>query len=319
MLGGAVGAAVLALSGCEVRLEDDAPPIPLIPAREPIPAEPDLLWLLADCQDLAEVDGPYTDLYVEQVAVLRSALFRAGIPIDTLDELLAPPAPGATEASPASGADSPRPEPTLTTSTATATATRGPQTGPEAALRRIDELSRCGPGIFPVIASLLAQRWAAVTLGGGVLPPSVRRTDPAYRWQFPHLAVGFVEVTHPAVYGFEIVAAQTGETRDDAIATLTSLRGLRREQNARAGGTAPDPAFGYPLPFPVDSEESALRLATHVLAGLTDGYGGLLTTVTGSAQEDTAMDVVGWLGAAAALAAGWGAPLEAFPGTQVSS
>lgn len=306
MLGGVLGTAALVLSGCGVRLEDDAPPLPLIPTREPIPAEETLLWLLEDCRHLAGGDGPHTDLYAEQVSVLRSALFRAGVPIDTLDEVLAPPEPSAPVASP---------------STPTTTAPPlAPTAGPEAALRRIDDLSRCGPGIFPVVMSLLAQRWATVTLSGGEVPVSAEVTDPAYVWTFPHLAVGFVELTHAAVYGFEIVAAQSvEETREAAVATLASLRGLRRDQVVRADGAAPDPALGYPLPFPVDSGESALRLATHVAAGLTDGYGGLLTTVTGAAQEDTARDVVGWLGTAAAHGAGWGAPLGAFPGTHVSA
>ncbi|MCA1782802.1 MAG: DUF4439 domain-containing protein [Dermatophilaceae bacterium] len=308
LLGGALGTAALVLSACDVRLEDDAPPIPLIPTREPIPAESALLWLLEDCRDLAEQEGPHTDLYAEQVAVLRSALFRAGVPIETLDETLVPPAHSATDTStPGAAPSSSTPDPTPADDDAPA--------GPETALTRIDDLSRCGPGLFPIVTSLLAQRWAAVLLTGGEVPERAR-VDAAYLWQFPHLAAGFVEVTHEAVYGFEIVAAQSrDETRESAIAALTDLRRLRRAQTRRAGGDAPTPVFGYPLPFPVDSDESALRLAAHVLSGLTDGYGGLLTTVTGAAQIDTAPDVVGWLGAAAAHGATWGVPLRAFPGT----
>lgn len=320
MLGGTLGAAALVLSGCDVRLEDDAPPLPLIPTREPIPAEPALLWLLEDCRNLADKDGPRTELYAEQVAVLRSALFRAGIPIETLDEVLAAPDPTGSTAGSASAGRTP----TATASAGpipspTSSPTSAPAEGSTAALTRVDDLARCGPGMFPVVMSLLAQRWAAVRLAGDEAPQGALVGDPGLIWRFSHLAAGFVEQTTAAVYGFEIVAAQTEEAaRDTAVVTLADLRRLRREQTVRAGARAPAPALGYPLPFPVDSEESALRLAEHVLTGLTDGYAGLLTTVTGAAQEDTAQDVVGWLGAAAAHGVSWGVPLEAFPGTHAT-
>ena len=309
LLGGALGAVVLAASGCGVRLEDDAPALPLIPTREPIPAESALLWLLRDCRRLAEGDGPHTDLYAEQAAVLRSALLRAGIPIGTLDEQLTPTS-STTVASPPPPAGAPE-----ATSPGDPT---GAGADPAAALDRIADLAECGPGIFPLVMSLLGQRWAATAPGGGTVPDGAESegADSARLWRFRHLAAGFAEKTGAAVYGFEIVAAQTREaTRDGAVATLTDLRRLRREQTDRAGGEVPPPVVGHPLPFPVDSEESALRLATHVLTGLTDAYGGLLLTVTGAAQRDTAPDVVAWLGAAAAHAVAWGAPLAAFPGT----
>src|SRR5690606_8214064 len=57
LLSGALGVAGLALSGCGIRLEDSAPEIPFIPTREPIPAEPALLWLLQDCRGLAFSGG----------------------------------------------------------------------------------------------------------------------------------------------------------------------------------------------------------------------------------------------------------------------
>ena len=46
MLTGALAVATTALTGCGVRLEDDAPDLPFVPRREPIPAEQALLAVL---------------------------------------------------------------------------------------------------------------------------------------------------------------------------------------------------------------------------------------------------------------------------------
>lgn len=331
---GMLATAGLTLAGCGVRLEDDAPPLPLIPTRDPIPAESALLWLLADSRDLADGEGPHTDLYAEQTAVLRSALFRAGIPIETLDEVVSPrpsstgetmpatstPGPATTSTVPPATSTEPTSQTVRATPSSDPTSVSGsarPGDDPGAALGRIGELARCGPGIFPLVMSLLAQRWA-VSLGAETSSPRERGTDETLIWRYPHLAAAFAGATDAAVYGFEIVAAQSRDAvRESALTTLADLRRIRREQTVRAGGAGPPPAFGYPLPFPVDSEESAQRLAAHLLGGLADSVGGLLLTVTGAAQEDTASDVVAWLGSAAAHGSDWGVPVTAFPGTHV--
>ena len=330
VLAGALALGALLLPGCGVRLEDDAPAIPLIPTRPPIPAETALLWLLADCERLSAATAMATPpepgfepsaVYAEQAAVLRSALHRAGIPGTTLDETLAAAAAPPTAAPASTPASSAAPTTSMpTTVTPTTAVSAETPAGPAAALDRIEDLSGCGPGLFPLVMSLLAQRWAAVTLASDTLPMALVAGHSQRIWRFPGLARAFAELTGPAVYGLEVVAAQVAAgSRDSAESALGSLRLLAREQDARAGGSTPPPAVGYPLPFPVDSEESAAALATEVLGTLADGYGGLLPTVTGSAQEDTARDVVTWLGSAAALGAGWGLPLQAFPGTRPGS
>lgn len=292
------------LAGCGVRWEDSAPDIPLVPVptREPIPAEEALLWLLADSRDLSQrastdasadvstdagndtsIDADAA-LYREQTAVLRTALYRAGVPIETIDEVLATPP-----------------------------ATLDPD--PAAALGRVDDLAQCGGGLFPLIVSLLAQRWASVIGAGGQIPESALAADPARPWDLRFLAVPFAERTGAAEYGFEVAAAQsTDEQRDAAVAGLDVVRQLGGEQDKRSGGRAPDPQVGYLLPFPVNSEESAAQLATHVADGLISGYAGLLPTMVGSAQEETARDLVAWLGTAAVLGLEWDVPLTAFPG-----
>lgn len=309
LLAGALGVTGAALTGCQIRLEDSAPELPFIPTREPIPAEAALLWLLEDCRALASGDQPEGDLWVvglyeEQVAVLRTALYRAGIPVETLDETLAEPTAVPTQ--PTEPAASP-------------SATR-PDDGAAAALRRLPELAQCGGGIFPLVISLLAQRWATRALGGIEIPGDAVQADPARLWGLPFLAVPFAQLTDAARYGFEVVAAQSRDrTREVALEGLWRIDALWREQNTRSGGRAPAPELGYTLPFPVDSEESAARLATHVIDGLVDGYAGLLTSMVGTAQEETAVDLVAWLGSAVAIGAHWGVPIEAFPGTEAPS
>src|SRR5690349_11074014 len=74
-------AAAMSLAACGIRLEDDAPRVPLIPAREPVPGEAFLLALWRHSDDLAErasgLEGPATGLparlaglHRRQVAVL---------------------------------------------------------------------------------------------------------------------------------------------------------------------------------------------------------------------------------------------------------
>jgi hypothetical protein len=326
VLGGALGAVMGLGTGCRIRLEDDAPQLPLVPTREPIPAEAALLWLLADSGALARATAERADDYAAQVAVLRTALLRAGVPVETVDSRLRAHVTDPT--TPTDVADSESPPEDRTTAVPTAEgepqAAEAPGEEPDdpagAALARIDELSRCGAGLFPLVTSVLAQRWAVVTDAGGEPSDIARLPEPARLWRFPHLAIPFGAASQAAAYGLEVVAAQTGDDlRVAAEESLGAVRRLLREQSARSGGSLDDPAAGYVLPFEVASEESAQRLATHVLAGLVDAYGGLLATVTGTPQQDVAVDVVSWLGTAAALGAAWEVPVAAFPGLRQPS
>lgn len=291
-----LSAAGLTLGGCSVRWEDSAPEIPLvpIPTREPIPAEDALLWLLTDCRDLAATESDDAALYTEQVAVLRTALYRAGIPIETLDETL--------QSAPAAAAPD-----------------------PAAALRRIGDLAQCGGGLFPLVISLLAQRWSSVIAAGSAVPEEALTPATVVLWDLPFLAVPFAELTDAAEYGFEVVAAQSRTDQDDteqresADSSLAEIHRLGQQQDRRSGGRTPPSEIGYPLPFVVNSEESAARLATHVATGLINGYAGLLPTMVGTAQRETARDLVAWLGAATVIGTTWTVPATAFPGTAVDA
>lgn len=71
-------AAVSTVSGCGVRLEDDAPDIPFVPGRQPIPGESALLAMLGA---LRADGGKYAE---ERAARLYRALEEADVPKDLL-------------------------------------------------------------------------------------------------------------------------------------------------------------------------------------------------------------------------------------------
>lgn len=84
VLAGALAAGVTTLTGCGVRLEDDAPRIPFVPTREPIPGESALLAMLGA---LEGSDEQYAD---ERAELLRQALLEAQVPQDLVADVTAP-------------------------------------------------------------------------------------------------------------------------------------------------------------------------------------------------------------------------------------
>lgn len=92
MLTGALTLSAAALTGCGVRLEDDAPDIPFVPERDPIPGEAALLAMLAALEESDE------DHASERATMLREALTRAQVPERLLDEATAPEAGAETVA-----------------------------------------------------------------------------------------------------------------------------------------------------------------------------------------------------------------------------
>lgn len=84
VLTGALALSAGALTGCGVRLEDDAPDLPLVPRREPIPAESALLAVLGTLETSTLTHaGARADL-------LRTALADAQVPATVLAEAQAP-------------------------------------------------------------------------------------------------------------------------------------------------------------------------------------------------------------------------------------
>lgn len=93
MLTGALTlSAAAALTGCGVRLEDDAPDIPFVPERDPIPGEAVLLAVLGALEAGEDEQDP------ARAKRLRTALEKAQVPAGLLDDAKAPAAGAETVA-----------------------------------------------------------------------------------------------------------------------------------------------------------------------------------------------------------------------------
>lgn len=316
---GAMAAASLA--ACGIRLEDDAPSVPLIPTRAPIPSEAFLLALWRHSDDLAaratSLAGPATGvparlaaLHRSQVSVLEAELLRLGVPRKVLDTAAVGPSATSTATATASGTSE---NPTGSASTSTAPAVPGPRglgaeeasdLGPTA----IASLAKVPSQAVPLVGSVLAQRAAAATLLGA---PA---TWPETSWSAPSLAASYLESTRAAVYAFEVVAAQSpsGAQHSLALATLSALESRAQDQESLAGASAGPPALGYPLPFPVTTTATARRLAGQVLTQLRASVARDLGSTGGDLGPLGAL--VQWLADTEVLASQWGVRLSAFPG-----
>ena len=327
-----VAAASVPLSACGIRLEDDAPRVPLIPTREPIPGEGVLLGLWLGATDLAEqaaelggaakaLPARLATLHVEQADVLRSLLRSLGVPDRVVADAeslhraqaAAPTTTGLPAPTPASLSPS-----SQSTSAPGATPSGGP-TAPspaslgaaEAATLSADslaELGRLGRDTVATPAAALAQRAAAATLLG---EPPVWPTPRSL--VAPALAADALEASRAAVYGMEVVAAQSqGGQRRLATTTLATLRARAAAQEGLAGDSAPPASLGYPLPFPVTTSGAARRLGVHVLDGLRARSAAATARAAGDVTSLVAC--IQWLAEAEVLCQRWGLAPEPFPG-----
>lgn len=297
-----VVAAVLPTAGCGIRLEDDAPRVPLVPTRTPVPAEAELVALTRGTAALAElaatvpgaVAADLATLHRRQHTVLRSTLLADGVPAADLD--------AAPSASPTATATS-SPSATTTGGRAALAAAEGASAATAAGFAGVSDDLRA------TIASLHAQRYAAAALLSG-RPPTVP-LDPVGGDQVSALATA----ASAAVYFLEIVSARsTGAQRDRSDATLAALRDLRADQ--LAGGAQPDDSLGHPLPFPVDDAAAAARLARASLTTLRAAYGEHLGPIVASDGGPGLAALTRWLGTVEVEAHRWGVDLEPFPGLE---
>ena len=337
-----VGAAVVALplAACGIRLEDDAPRLPLVPTREPVPAESFLLEVWTGSAALAEqaaaigaaagsLPARLAQLHREQAGVMRAVLVRLGVPESVLEKAQqaavatsapstgpssARTTPEATVGSTTQGPGSTTGGPGSTTTEPTSPATAGPSPASlgEAEARLLTSesfvsLAELDDTTVAVAGALLAQRAAAASLLGE--EPGWAREE----WSEPGLASALLETLRSAAYGFEVVAAQSkGAQAALAKQGLATLRQREAELEQLAGAQAAPPALGYPLPFRVATPGDARRLAVHVLTGLRESVAAQLTAADGRAQPLAAL--TRRLAETEVLASRWGIALEAFPG-----
>jgi hypothetical protein len=333
---GVLGLAVAAvpLAACGIRLEDDAPRLPLIPTREPVPGEAFLLGLWLGSIDLAEeaaalggaasaLPARLAALHREQADVFRTLLRTAGVPDAAVSDAeqrhataapsssSAPPSSSAASSSPASGGSATSRAPTTTAPTATSTApSRSTLAAAELAVLSAESfaaLGALGAETVTTSAAALAQRATAATLLGQA------PTWPTQEAVSPTLAAAALEATRAAVYGLEVVAAQSSDAqRRLATTTLGTLRARASRLQSLAGDSAGPPPLGYPLPFAATGAASARRLAQHVLSGLRAAHAAAAATPAGDPSGLAA--TVQWLTEAEGLCHRWGLPLKPFPG-----
>jgi hypothetical protein len=323
---GLLAAGVAGLGACGIRLEDDAPQVPLIPRRRPVPGEDFLIGLWLGSGDLAtqarSLGGAPTSLparlaviHTDQAEVLHAELQRLGVPQEVLDEASSKhtsttSASGSTTATGTTGSSG-----SATSPRSSATAPGGVLALAAAEGSAVDAAALHGAAGLPsaqvpLAGSVLAQRAAAAALLGA----PVAAPEPS--WKEPSLAASFLETTRSAVYAFQVVAAQSPSGAQATLArtTLAALVSRERTQETLAGDAGGAPALGYPLPFPVTTPAAARRLAVSVLTELRAA----LARDLGSAERDVEAfgSVVDWLSTTEVSASRWGVRLAPFPGLQ---
>ncbi len=312
LLAGALAAPVL-LAGCGVRLEDDAPPVPLVPTREPVPDEDALTALTRACAELADVAAAVpgataaalVPVHRRQHTVLRTTLVRLGVPVAVVDA--APSSAPTTTGPTASPTASPTTSPSASASARGAAAARtdlGEAEG--AAAEGVGAFTGVDEELRDTVLSLHAQRFAAAVLLTTTAPEVVG--GPVASDAVDELA----DLTAGARYLIQVVAARsTGRARTRATTTLTALERVLADQ-AAAGEPREEP-LGIPLPFGVRTPADATRLAREALGQLRSAYGARLGVLREQGADGWAA-ATRWLGAVEAECHRWGLPLQPFPG-----
>jgi hypothetical protein len=296
----AFGAVVTVLAGCDIRLEDDAPTIPLL-QRKSAPDEAVLVDLVHRTTMLAQAAGrvPNPDDAVTRLAVihrtqadvLRGRLAAAGVPNHVVD-----------------GSTSPPTSPTTTTTAPPPGSAKDLAAAEEALVAAVlPALPTVTAENRAVVASVVASCGAAVALLGSTVawPPG----DPLP----PAAALALLDGTRAAVYAFQVVAARAqGDLRASAVRTHTDLAARAAELTGMAGASVPAGPLGYALPYPVTAPDVATRLATEVLTTLVaEGLTPLATLPEGSTATTT---MVRFLVGAQNLGRAWGVSPLPFPG-----
>ena len=294
LLAGVGSALLLPVAGCGIRLEDDAPRLPLVPTRRPVPAEALLVALTRECDRLAASAARATDptaaalapLHARQHTVLRATLLGQGVP--------------------ASGLDEPRP-------TASPVVTVSPVPVTSAALARLEAQSAAAAtrfadvetSLLPTVAALHAQRYAAAVVLG--VPVSV--TAPRVSGTAAARPPAATDGARSLVQGGE--ARPAGSRRSRAVATLGALDDLAGDL---VRPDQPAPALGRPLPYPVRTAADVDRLVTEVLGDLRATLGAELAGLTATDAAGGLAAASRWLGTVEVEAHRWGLLLSPFPG-----
>ena len=297
-------AGVLPAAGCGIRLEDDAPRVPLVPTRTPVPAEAELVALTRDTAALAELAATVAGalaadlatLHRRQHSVLRSTLLAEGCRPPTSTR---PPRPRARVRHPRVGVVG------LACRAATA----------RAALARDEGASAATAATFAGVAATCAPPSRPCTPSG----TPRRRSSPDARPRCPSTRSAGRRVealagsTSAAIYFLEVVAAAPpGASALAPMPPCWPCTTCCADQTA--GGAVPDDSLGHPLPFAVDDRTAAARLARTTLTTLRASYGEQLAPIVASDGGAGLAALTRWLGTVEVEAHRWGVALAPFPG-----
>lgn len=294
------------LTACRVRLEDDAPRIPLVPTREPTEDEALLLAAWRTATDLGRMT---TGLAGDGAAAPRLHAVHAR----TFDQLLrdrrVPQAQRNTTPTPSvstSGSDGGAPG---TVGASGTPADRGAAARAEAAAvspAALAELASAHAGQLPLLGSFGACRARLAGLLGSPArwPEWGTAASPA--------DAGLLAAHRRARYHLEVAAARTPDADRGAVSReLARVAGVVVRLESRGGSSGAPPA-GYPLPFPVRDGAAARRLVTHALTTLETACG--TTWAAGSGSTEAVTTTTRLVVDAVTAGDAWGVPLRAFPG-----
>ncbi|MDI2132780.1 ferritin-like domain-containing protein [Yinghuangia seranimata] len=148
------------------------------------------------------------------------------------------------------------------------------------------------------------------------VPPPAAPSPSASRKETPLVASlqTLLDAEHAAVYGYGVVGARSdGPTQAQARTSYDAHRARRDELEqriAKEGGQPRAAAPAYTLPFPVETQADATRLAVVLEEGIAAHIADLVAAASGDARVAAAK----WLQEAAIAAVPWRGASVAFPG-----
>jgi hypothetical protein len=123
-----------------------------------------------------------------------------------------------------------------------------------------------------------------------------------------------VSALDAAIYGYGVVVGQSrGAQRRKAQEILAGHIRDRDRWSARAGSDVPDAEIAYALPFPVQNQSQARRLAASLEERLIGWFADVASEVSGDQRADAVVSAR----ACAVRAVEWGALSQAFPGENI--
>ncbi|WP_409483375.1 hypothetical protein [Arsenicicoccus dermatophilus] len=334
----ALGAVLLTgtLRSCRVRLEDDAPHVPLVPTREPTPDEGLLVQAWADAVRLGRMasaagasGAAAARLHTAQAATLDQVLRDRRVPREIRSRGTAA-ASTVPSAAPATGGAA---------TSAPGTAAPGLAAAEAAAwaAAAVDALAHAQAPQLPLLASVAVCRARLADLGGARVP------WPAWDDAPSPVDATLVAALREARFYLEVAAARTpGASRAPVQRELARVTALVVLLQSRAGGAgpasagdggpgravrvdptptssadagttpAPEARAAWPLPFPVSDATAARRLVAHALRTLELRLGAAWPAAAGS--REAVVSVSRLVHATVAAGEAWGVPLRAFPG-----